>query len=186
MEDLRVKKPILCVDASGQAAAFDPPGEISMCWSPAARSPAAAPPRGPRCPGAGGRAPLAALSVTSQAILWLRFMDCGLGPSKERVTRVGKGNLSKSHSGQSGNLRQLPMIESAPRRCKRHKQEWLVSRDPGGWHYWAIHKAGTGFTLFGSPLWTRERDPDSAVIKKQRKTIFGLKRSHSRVKIVLS
>lgn len=77
------------------------------------------------------------------------------------------------------NREAAPRTESAPRGVKAQARV-TGSRDPGGL---GGTRAGAGCRL-QFPL-EREKNPDSAVIKKQRKTIFGLKRSHSRVKRVI-
>lgn len=95
-----------------------------------------------------------------------------------------EGTPSESLFGQSENMRQLPTEQSAPKGVEGTSKSG--QRPCGAGETTSVHKAGAEVTWFGShPL---IRDPDSAVIKKkkkQRKTIFGLKRSHSRVKIVI-
>lgn len=107
--DFWVKQQILCMNVLGQAATFDRPSEkhalITSSEEPA---------------GGGGHASHAAWGgqagspgssvcdwlghpVTQAHGLWFRTV-------RGEGDRVGKGNLHKSHCGQSGNMRQLPII----------------------------------------------------------------------------
>ena len=91
----------------------------------------------------------------------------------------------EGHPREREPLRPIGKREAAPRTESAPRRREGTGENGGQQRPWKGTRRGQEWgCLVWFPL-EREKNPDSAVIKKQTKTIFGLKRSHSRVKIVI-